>query len=228
MCNFQDYLKSVHACAEAREWAGDRTARQAWDECERADWLLWWARRAGIARKTLVRIACACVRPALAYIPAGELRPLRAIEAAEAWCEGRATIKQVRDAYAAAFEAAFAADAANSAAAAYADAAYADAYADAAYADAYAAAAEAAFAAAAAADGVRSDAAAYAADAAAADAAGAAAYAAGAQAAATAVYAAAADAAADARFKAHRTMCAIVRDAIKFADIETGMEGSHA
>jgi len=134
-----------------------------------------------------VRIACACVRPALAYIPAGELRPLRAIEAAEAWCEGRATIKQVRDAYAAAFEAAFAAAAAaNSAAAAYA------------------------------------------ADAAAADAAGAAAYAAGAQAAATAVYAAAADAAADARFKAHRTMCAIVRDAIKFADIETGMEGSHA
>jgi hypothetical protein len=40
---FQSYLrKNIGACHEARQWADERTAREAWDECERADWLLWW------------------------------------------------------------------------------------------------------------------------------------------------------------------------------------------
>jgi hypothetical protein len=32
------------------------------------------------------------------YVPEGELRPLRAIEAAEAWCRGEATTEEVRNA----------------------------------------------------------------------------------------------------------------------------------
>ena len=39
----QEHLASIHACDEARTWAGDRTPQQAWDESPRADWLLWWA-----------------------------------------------------------------------------------------------------------------------------------------------------------------------------------------
>jgi hypothetical protein len=42
---FKQHLQAIGACADAREWVGDRTAKQAWDECLRADWLLWWVAR---------------------------------------------------------------------------------------------------------------------------------------------------------------------------------------
>ena len=112
MTEFQRYLKSIGACAEACLWCGERTAEQAWLECERADWLLWWAGRAGIDRKLLVRTACQCARRALRFVPDGESCALRAIEAAEAWCDGQASIDEVRAAAAdadAAYDAATAA-----------------------------------------------------------------------------------------------------------------------
>ena len=147
--NFQTYLESVHACVEAREWAGKRTARQSWDECGRADWLLWWSARAGTDRKLIVGLACRFARTALPFVKPGEERPLRCIETVEAWLKGEATIEQVRTARAAAYAAAAAAYAAYAAdAAAYAYAYAADAAADAAYAYAYAADADAARAAA--------------------------------------------------------------------------------
>jgi len=187
-------LRKMGACGEAVDWADTlkhRSMQRAWDECPRADWLIWFAAKKGVKREKLVLAACACARTALKFVPKGELRPLKAIETAEAWCRGDATMEEVRAARSAAY------------AAAAADAAYA------ADADAYAAAADAAAAAAAAADAAYAadaDAAAYAAaaDAAAADAA----YAADADAAA---YAAAADAAAAARSKAHLRMCKLVR-----------------
>jgi hypothetical protein len=55
------------------------------------------------SRKSIVMAACACARTALEFVPAGELGPLRAIETAEAWCAGRASLNEVRRAaYAAA------------------------------------------------------------------------------------------------------------------------------
>ena len=90
-------------------------------------------------RETAALAACACARLALVHVPAGEGRPLAAIETTERWARGEATLDEVRtargDAYAAE-------------AAAYADADAAAAYAAEAAADAYAAAADAAEAAA--------------------------------------------------------------------------------
>ena len=125
------HLESLDACPEAREWAaGYSTLAEAWTACDRADWLLWYAGRHGdVDRRLLVRAACACARTALPHVPPGEDRPRLAIELAEAWCNGRATIVEVRTA----------ANAAANAANAAADAAYAAAYAataDAAAADA--------------------------------------------------------------------------------------------
>lgn len=61
--------------------------------------------------------ACAAAREALQFIPEGELRPLLAIEAAEAWVRGRATGQRVAAgadaAYAASYAAARAVDAAD-------------------------------------------------------------------------------------------------------------------
>ncbi len=85
MTELQKHLHEIGACPEARRWAGDRTFEQAWSESLRADWLLWWAGRCGVDRKLLVQCACQCARRALRFAPEGELRPLRAIEAAEAW-----------------------------------------------------------------------------------------------------------------------------------------------
>ena len=115
---FQTYLASVGACPDAKVWAAQRSAREAWAECERADWLLWWAATAEIDRKLLVRAACACARLALRFVPAVEVRPLRAIETAEAWCDGHATIAEVNAARAAARAAEDAAGAAGAAGAA--------------------------------------------------------------------------------------------------------------
>jgi len=141
-------LKALRPCGEAVAWLESTglSGQAAWEACERADWMLWLASKCQIDRLVLVRAACACARTALAYVTKGEDRPRIAIETAERWCDGRATIDDVR-AHAAA--AADAADAAHAAAADAADAAHAAAAAAADAADAAdAAAADAAHAAA--------------------------------------------------------------------------------
>ncbi len=134
-----EFLQKNHACTPSLEWLKSRTLAEAWEQCERGDWLLWLAAKAGVDRKRLVMAACACARLALVHVPAGEQRPRIAIETAEAWCRGEATIEQVKEARRnAADAAADAADAYAAYAAAYA--AYAAAAADAAAYAYYAAA----------------------------------------------------------------------------------------
>ncbi len=134
------FLKKNLACRPALEWLQARTLAEAWEQSERGDWLLWLAAKSGVDRRRLVMAACACARLALVHVPPGEERPRVAIETAEAWCRGEATIEQVR-------KASRNVDAAYAAAAAAATAAYAAYAADAADAAAYAAYAAAAAAA---------------------------------------------------------------------------------
>ena len=146
-------LLQLGACGDAVDWARPQpTFSAAWLRCPHGDWLLWLLGRLEIDRRLLVLTACDCVRRLLIHVPAGEDRPRIAIETAEAWGRGAATIDQVIVASAAAF--ATSADAfatADAASAAHADA-YASASAAAAAAAAYAAAtASAAYAAASAA-----------------------------------------------------------------------------
>lgn len=37
----RDKLRAMDACPSALNWIGERTIQQAWDECERSDWMLW-------------------------------------------------------------------------------------------------------------------------------------------------------------------------------------------
>lgn len=143
-CAPADTLRSMGACEEAIRWvesSPDQSPEALWRTCHRGDWMLWYAGRAGVDRRTLVRAACACARLTLGYVRDGEDRPLRAIEIAEAWARGEATRDQVstaaRAAFLAAAYAARAADAASVVAAAFAaayaaEAAYYDYAADAA------------------------------------------------------------------------------------------------
>ena len=151
-------LERVGACRAALTWARTQpTAPAAWRRCQRADWMLWIAGRfcdSKERRKEIALAACACARTALRYVPKGEKRPVECILTTERWARGRATLEEVRGAR----EAAFAVDAATSAAAkAAAAAVYASAAAfavDAAYTayTVYAAADARAYAASAAAD----------------------------------------------------------------------------
>ena len=150
-------LLQLGACGDAVDWARPQpTFSAAWLRCPHGDWLLWLLGRLEIDRRLLVLTACDCVRRLLIHVPAGEDRPRIAIETAEAWGRGAATIDQVIVASAAAFATsatafatADAASAAHADAYASASAAAAAAYASATASDAYAAA-SAAYAAAAA------------------------------------------------------------------------------
>ena len=103
------------------------------------DWMLWLVEKLSgkpesEKRKKLVLAACECARLSLKYVPNGEERPLKAIETAEKWAKGKATIDEVRSAADASYATYTAA--ADAAAASYAtyDVAYAAAYAAAYYA----------------------------------------------------------------------------------------------
>ena len=107
----QQHLESLQACAEAIAWAGDRTARQAWDECPRADWLLWWAAKTPAnTRSEIVLTVWVCVRRALRFVAAGEDQSRLAIEAVERWARDPSEVNRLAAAQAA--EAAWAAGAA--------------------------------------------------------------------------------------------------------------------
>jgi len=167
MMKMEDYLAKLddlRACGEAIKWTRKyKTPQAAWRYCNRGDWMLWLVGKhsgdsSSDERKKLVLCACKCARLALKRVAKGEKRPLKAIQAAEAWAKNKkgVSLKDVRAAAAAAAAAADADADAYAAYAAYAYAAYAAyaaayaAYADAAYADdaaAYAAYADAAAAA---------------------------------------------------------------------------------
>ena len=83
---FQAHLASLNACAEARAWARAKTAREAWERCNYADWLLWWAARTSVNTQVdLVRCAAVIART-VAHLNT-DPRVIAAIEAAEAWAD---------------------------------------------------------------------------------------------------------------------------------------------
>ena len=123
-------LSKLGACSEAVAYAETQPDLEtAWLNCERGDWLLWFAAKRNVPRPQLVLAACACARQALPYTT--DPRVLACIETTERWAHGEAALDDVRkaraDAYAYAANAAYAAAAAAYAAAysAYAAAAYA-------------------------------------------------------------------------------------------------------
>ncbi len=163
-----ELLKQLDACQEAREWSAGMTLEEAWENCKRADHMLWLCEKmlgkpGWPDRKEIVLAACACAETALKYVPSGQIIPSTTIETARRWARGEATIEEFRTAADAAYAAAYdapsdaaydAARAAAAAAGAYAGTAAAAYAGAAAYAAADVAAAYASFAAGAAASAV--------------------------------------------------------------------------
>ena len=113
MKKLNNMLKVLGACEEAIGWCGDKTPAQAWNECERADWMLWICgkmigKKGWPNRKRLVLAACACAKTALKYWEnkyPDDKRPHHAIKIAEKWAHGNASLEEVK-AYAACADAA--------------------------------------------------------------------------------------------------------------------------
>jgi hypothetical protein len=169
MKTLKEFLKKHNACEDGYLFAKDFTLEQFLNNCERGDWILWLFARSNPRNKELRTLIAGHCANTVRHLMENE-RSKEAVDMAIKYGEGKATRKQLDDAYAAAYAAYAAADAANAAANA-ADAAAATtaaaaattaaaAAANAAYA-AYAAANAAAAAAANAADAADAAAAAY-------------------------------------------------------------------
>ena len=139
---FKKQLQKMEACQEAIEWVGDRTPEQAWEECERGDWMLWFAQKMGVELQPLTLAKARCAKLVIHLMK--DERSRNAVEVAERFGLGKATREELDVAADAAADAAYAAYTAD------AYAAYAYAYAVYAAADADAAAADVAYAVAAA------------------------------------------------------------------------------
>lgn len=97
----REYLLSIRACGDALEWLGDRSIAEAWLDCPRGEWMLWWAPRCpsfvanGDLHRRIGLAACEIARTALVHVPADDLRPLRAIETTERFWRGEVTLDEV-------------------------------------------------------------------------------------------------------------------------------------
>jgi len=107
---FRKRLVKLGACSDAIAWVGEKTLAEAWETCDRADWMLWLVRRIDGSYTPRLRLAaCACARTTLQYVPIGEHRPRLAIEVAERFARGEASADELAAARAAAGDAARAA-----------------------------------------------------------------------------------------------------------------------
>lgn len=91
----RDHLVRMRACSESLEWFDATLGEPAdlWIACPRVDWLTWFAERLSIDIRLIVLGACDCARLAGSD---GDPYARRAIETAEAWTRGEATIYEVR------------------------------------------------------------------------------------------------------------------------------------
>ena len=131
-------LDQLSACKEAIEYVRtQKSAKDAWMNCDRGDWLLWLAKRLNVDDRNLTLAKALCANQVRHLMK--DQKSLDALDACFKYANGEITREEL-DVYA---YAAYA-DAADAASATAASAAYAAYAASAAYADAAAAAAAAA------------------------------------------------------------------------------------
>lgn len=87
---------------ECRRWLGAQGSWvDAWDRCERGEWSIGGAARAGVDRRLVASAACACARNAwsIAGVPGRpDMALSHVLDVVEAWVAGGATEQDVREA----------------------------------------------------------------------------------------------------------------------------------
>ena len=111
-------LEKINACRDAREWvATQKNYKEAWQNCERGDWMNWIAKMLGVDDRKLTLVKAKQVNQVRHLMK--DQRSIAALDAAEKYGNGEITRDELNTSAAAA-------DAAACAAAVYAsaDAAY--------------------------------------------------------------------------------------------------------
>lgn len=125
---FIKWLKSENACKGGIKSVGEFSAKEFWDNCQRGDWLLWWAQKVNIDIRLLTLAKARCAETVIHLMK--DDRSKEAVRVAISYGQGFATKDKLKDASDAASDAAaYASDAASDAAAYAANAANAAAYA---------------------------------------------------------------------------------------------------
>jgi hypothetical protein len=94
----KEKLIELNACAEALEWAGDKTWEEIYNTCHRGDWLLWLFAKTNPDDFRLLTLAKAHCANTVRHLMTDE-RSTNAVDVAIAFGEGRATIEEFNSAY---------------------------------------------------------------------------------------------------------------------------------
>ena len=113
MKTFKELLIEINACAEAREWASDRTIEEVLRDSWRGDWLLWLAKKLDLPLNKLTLAKSRCAKTVIHLMK--DQRSIDVVNVAERFGLDECTLEELNNAAYAAY------------AAADADAAYADA-----------------------------------------------------------------------------------------------------
>ena len=93
-----DQLEEWTACEDGIEYmASHATVQEAWQACQRGDWMMWWAQHCGVEKKVL--LFCAVKQARLAQHLMTDQRSIKALDVAEAYAHGQATLDELRRAH---------------------------------------------------------------------------------------------------------------------------------
>ena len=112
-----NWLQTNEACKESISWIQQnniQSLEEAWNACERGDWLLWMATKLGIDERKLALCAALCAHTVIQYMQ--DSRSRNAVRIAFLWGRGKATDEELSSAGSAAWSASLAAFAPDAAA----------------------------------------------------------------------------------------------------------------
>ena len=95
--NHTKLLAKLGACQDAIDWYAEKDSQEAWESCERGDWLLWIAAHLGVDKTLLILAARDFASTAIATAPTGSLLH-EALHTVGRWACGQANMDAVRDA----------------------------------------------------------------------------------------------------------------------------------
>jgi hypothetical protein len=116
MNTLQTKLKELDACDEAIEWAKDYdNLQQAWYNCQRCDWMIWLINKMEWSNDKDLRLMAVAFARQVQHLMKDQ-RSINALDVAERYANGEATVDELTAAWTAAWAAAEAAGAAWAAA----------------------------------------------------------------------------------------------------------------
>lgn len=104
MTTYLEKLNNMGACQPALDWCHEynfKNLQQAWDKCERVDWLLWLLYKTGTSNQKLCLLACAFTRKVIKlteeYNPTPNYKNV--MDITERYAYGKATDEELVLAY---------------------------------------------------------------------------------------------------------------------------------